>query len=294
MARRLLALALAVLAFAAVVAVADAPAPDAANPCAGAARTGRYSLVLQSGGIKRYALVNVPPKVRPGRPLPLVLVLHGAGGNGRDMEKYTGMSGSADRYGFVAVYPSSVPKFWNITASPNKADDVAFMRTLLDTVESQVCIDPARVYATGVSNGGGMVALLGCAMSDRIAAIAPVAGNYLPLPACTPQRPVSMLEIHGTSDRSVPYRLVPGWVGTWLRLDGCSLNMRTSRPALGEMRYDAGPCTAGTRVSHLELFGGEHEWPAPANGAVWSFFSRLRLAPAAATAARARERPSSG
>src|SRR2546425_1501415 len=285
MARRLLLLMLATAALAA----AAPPTPAAASPCGPAERTGRYTLVLPSGGITRYALVNVPPGVPATRPLPLVLALHGAGGTGRAMDRGTGLSTLADRAGFVAVYPSAAWKFWNISASPGKPDDIAFIQTVLDTVESEVCIAPDRVYATGVSNGGGMVALLGCALSARLAAIAPVAGNYRPLPACAPDRPLSMLEIHGTADRSVPYAIVPGWVGTWLRLDGCPLDMRTSRPAPGAMRYDARPCAAGSRVSHLELFGGPHEWPATANAAVWSFFSGARRA-SAATAGRARAR----
>jgi polyhydroxybutyrate depolymerase len=258
-------------------------APAAASPCGAGEHTGRYSLTLQSGGITRYALVNVPPGVPVNRALPLVLVLHGAGGTGRGMESGTGFSAVADRYGFVAVYPSAPWKMWNITASTQKPDDVAFIRQLLDTVESQVCVDPSRVYATGVSNGGGMVALLGCAMSDRLAAIAPVAGNYAPLPPCAPDRPVSMLEIHGTADRSVPYRVVPGWVGTWLRLDGCPLAMRTSTPRPRTMRYDAGPCSEGAVVSNLEDFGGPHEWPVTANADVWRFFAPLRRAAGAST-----------
>jgi polyhydroxybutyrate depolymerase len=282
MARRLLALVVPIALLAAA-----APASAQTDPCTSGARLGSYSLVLQSGGLKRYARVHVPAKARPGRPLPVVLVLHGAGGTGRRMEQSTGLDATSDRYGFVAVYPSAAWKLWNITASPKKADDVAFMRTVLDTVESQVCVDAGRVYATGVSNGGGMTALLGCAMSDRLAAIAPVAGNYRPLPPCAPDRPVSMLEIHGTADGSVPYTVVPGWVGTWLRLDGCALDMRTSRPAKAEMLYEAGPCDSSTRVSHVELFGGAHEWPALADDAVWRFFSGLRRAPAGATGARA-------
>jgi polyhydroxybutyrate depolymerase len=281
-----LALALGVLAWVAPAA--------AASPCGRGTRSARYTIVLTSGGIKRYALVNIPPAAASGRPLPLLLALHGAGGTGRGMDASTGLSALADRYGFVAVYPSAAWKFWNISAAPKKPDDVAFIRLLLDTVESQVCVDPDRVYATGVSNGGGMAALLGCAMSDRIAGIAPVAGNYLPLPGCAPDRPVSMLEIHGTADGSVPYGIVPGWVGTWLRLDGCPLDMRTSRPMPGAMRYDAGPCSDGSRVSHVELFGGPHEWPASANAVVWRFLSAARRAPAAATAARARARRRGG
>src|SRR5437899_2839405 len=193
MARLLLPLALAAVALAATI----SPAPAAASPCGRDERTGRYTLVLRSGGITRYALVNVPPGAPATRPLPLVLALHGAGGTGREMDSGTGLSALADRAGFVAVYPSAAWKFWNISASPGKPDDVGFIKTLLDTVESQVCIAPDRLYATGVSNGAGMVALLGCALSARLAAIAPVAGNYRPLPPCAPDRPVSMPEIHG-------------------------------------------------------------------------------------------------
>jgi polyhydroxybutyrate depolymerase len=269
--------------FLSAVSLAICATPAGASPCGSGERTGRFSLKLQSGGITRYALVNVPPGVPSTRPLPLVLVLHGAGGTGRRMEGETGLSNLADSRGFVAVYPSAAWKLWNITASRSKPDDVAFIRQLLDTVESQVCVSADRVYATGVSNGGGMAALLGCAMSDRLAAIAPVAGNYVPLPPCAPDRPVSMLEIHGTADRSVPYRVAPAWVGTWLRLDGCPLDMRTSKPSPGAMRYDAGPCAQGSRVSHLELFGGVHEWPAVADAAVWRFFAPLRSARPAAT-----------
>jgi len=212
-----------------------------------------------------------------------VLVLHGAGGTGRRMDPRHRVLCGGQSLRFVAVYPSAPWKVWNITASPRKADDVAFIRQLLDTLEGQLCVDPDRVYATGVSNGGGMVALLGCAMSDRLAAIAPVAGNYAPVPPCAPERPVSMLEIHGTADGSVPYDVVPGWVGTWLRLDACPLAMRTSTPRPQAMRYDAGPCSGGSMVSHLELFGGPHVWPATANADVLSFFAPLRRATAAAT-----------
>src|SRR5262245_10515591 len=110
MARRLLALVPAI-----VLLAASAPALAQTNPCASGARLGSYSLVLQSGGIKRYVRVHVPAKSRPGQPLPLVLVLHGAGGTGRRMEQSTGLDATADRYGFVAVYPSAAWKLWNIT-----------------------------------------------------------------------------------------------------------------------------------------------------------------------------------
>jgi polyhydroxybutyrate depolymerase len=84
-------------------------------------------------------------------------------------------------------------------------DDVGFIKALLQVLPSRMCIDPSRIYATGVSNGGGFAARLGCELSSQIAAIAPVAGGYRSLDPCHPDRPVAVLEIHGTADTVVPY-----------------------------------------------------------------------------------------
>src|SRR5262249_50831546 len=154
------------------------------------------------------------------------------GGNGKFMEDYTGLSRLSDRKGFVVAYPSAAgnPARWNIAGRPGAApDDVAFVDSLLDALEARLCIDPSRVYATGVSNGGGMVARLGCDLSDRLRAIAPVAGGYSSLPPCKPARPLSVLEIHGTSDHIVPYAgrgpakagSARGYLRGWLRRDRC-------------------------------------------------------------------------
>ena len=72
---------------------------------------------------------------------------------------------------------------------------------------SKYNIDPGRIYANGLSNGGGMSYLLGCALSDRITAIGGVAGAYaFPLEECHPSRPVPMIAFHGTADPIVPYQ----------------------------------------------------------------------------------------
>jgi polyhydroxybutyrate depolymerase len=114
-----------------------------------------------------------------------------------------------------------------------------------------------------------MAARLGCDLADRVAAIAPVAGGYRTLPACRPARPVSVLEIHGTDDRTVPYNgrspddegRVDRYVWGWALRDGCGRTPRRSRLSPRVHRVDWGACAAGSTVVHLRLDGGEHAWP---------------------------------
>ena len=148
------------------------------------------------------------------------------------METYTGMSAVADRSGFLAVYPSAVTPhpFWNYYLDPNKPNDIQFISDLIDHIEATRCVDPKRVYVTGVSNGGGMTAL------DRLQAEhapgrpsrpSPAATRHLP--PCNPDRPLSVLEIHGTADKTVPYwgtgpdhkGGAQRYVREWAKRDGC-------------------------------------------------------------------------
>jgi polyhydroxybutyrate depolymerase len=175
---------------------------------------------------------------------------------------------------------------------PGKPDDVAFIRALLDRTEDLACIDAAAVFATGVSNGGGMAARLGCDLSDRFAAIAPVAGGYGSLPACQPAQPVSVLEIHGTGDDTVPYYgkadgsgKVLRYLDMWRHLDGCTGRAVRTPPSNGVERMAWRTCATGSEVAHIRLAGEPHGWPELAIGShvsatseVWSFFSGHRRA----------------
>jgi polyhydroxybutyrate depolymerase len=242
-------------------------AQGAANPCEQAARPGDSEITLLSGGRERTAIVHVPPAAA-GRPLPLVLGLHGAGG--QFFEPYSGLSVLADSEGFIAVYPN--PKdhagsrfFWNIEG----ADDVQFISDLLDYAESNLCVDASRVYALGVSNGGGMAARAVCQLSSRFAAFASIAGGYKGLPRCRPTNPVSVIEVHGTEDGSVPYYGAPPrgagavrpWLAAWRLDDGCHGAPAVSRIAARVERYYWTHCAEGTAVEHIEIFGGNHQLP---------------------------------
>lgn len=273
-----------------------ARASASAGKCSAAPVAGSYSVGLRSGGLTRTALVYVPAGIRAGARVPLVVALHGAYGNGPFMQSYSGFSKLADRYLFIVAYPSAAGHYWNISASPNRPDDVAFISSLLTSVESANCINKARVYATGVSNGGGMVALLGCALSTRLAGIAPVAGLYDSLPPCHLGRPVPLLEIHGTADQIAAYDGpsgyaaadgLPPFVAEWAQRDSCVGSPADHDIAKRTVLFRFGNCAGGAIVEHIRIVGGRHQWPGatpPDPGppaticaacTVWNFFSTL-------------------
>jgi polyhydroxybutyrate depolymerase len=241
------------------------------------------------------ALLHVPRTAQA--PLPLVVAFHGAGGSAAGFAVESGLSRSADRHGFAVLYPQagSRRRFWALkrTARP---DDVARMRAMLPDAERLVCADSQRVYATGVSNGGGFAARVACEMSDTFAAVAPVAGGYSSLDRCPAGARASVLEIHGSADEIVPYRGrgadhagdVGAYVAGWARRDGCDARPRIAHPARYVTRLSYPRCDPGYAVEHVRLRGTDHGWPGArspwphhdptgvlAREMVWDFFEGL-------------------
>jgi polyhydroxybutyrate depolymerase len=284
------------------------PAPSGgAKPltgiCASSPRRGNLYVQLTVDGVPRSALVHVPAGARLGQRLPVLLAFHGAGGTGQFMASYSGLQALSDQQDFVSVFPSAARphRRWVLAKEdPGGSADIEFVGSLLDRVQALVCTDSTRVYATGVSNGGGMAARVGCELSSRLAAIAPVAGGYSQLDRCKPDRPVSVLEVHGTADTVVPYRgrppdaagSVPGFLAGWRGRDHCPAADQQHRYGPATEQYLWSPCADGTQVEHLKIYGGGHAWPgaSPADAAptapisaanaVWSFVRTHVRAPA--------------
>ena len=152
------------------------------------------------GGVYRR---HLPPAYDGRTPLPLVVSLHGYGQSLDDMETASGLPALGARTGFVTVTPQidhGVPHWEDTLGSA----DLAWIGGLLDDLASTLCLDPARVYVQGLSNGAMMASAIACEFSDRIAAIAPVAGLRNPA-GCTPSRPVPVIAVHGTADTLVAY-----------------------------------------------------------------------------------------
>ena len=157
-------------------------------------------------GTTRTYLQHLPPSLKLGHPVPLVLMFHGGDGRAAPMAKFTGFDSLADAKGFIVVYPDGLDRHWNDGRGLSKADDVGFVRALIDELVRQHLADPKRVYATGISNGGFFSNRLACELSDKIAAIASIAATMpeVLMPVCKPSRPVSVMYMQGTKDPLVP------------------------------------------------------------------------------------------
>ncbi len=177
----------------------------------------RFSIDVN--GTTREYILHAPANLAPKTLAPLVLVFHGGGGQARNMPRFTKFDEVADREGFFVAYPESFNKQWNDTRGLSPADDVAFIRILIERLARAYPIDPARVYATGISNGGFFSNRLACDLTDKIAAIASVAATMPTTlsPVCKPSRPISVLYLEGDEDPLVP--IEGGRIGGKLRMN---------------------------------------------------------------------------
>jgi len=182
------------------------PGPQGSQPSSRERRRGTnpedLKRDIQVNGTTRTYLLDVPQSITKNRPAPLLLVFHGGGGHDYNMPRFTGFDRLAESRGFIVAYPESVNTHWNDTRALSRADDVAFVRALIADLERTYPVDPARVYATGISNGGFFSQRLACDLSAQIAAVASVAATMPEtlVPVCHPSNPISILFMQGTND----------------------------------------------------------------------------------------------
>jgi polyhydroxybutyrate depolymerase len=231
---------------------------------------------LTSGGLARTYILHVPAGYQPDKSLPLVLDFHGHTSTDSAQEGYSQFSPLADQQGFLVVYPQGTigpdhqTGWGTYGASDPKVNDVLFVSDLITKVQGQLCVDAQRIFATGISNGGGMTNLLACAMAGRIAAFAPVSGAFYPIPGgCQPSRPAPMMEFHGTSDPLVFYNgrplvqlpPIPTWLQGWATLDGCTSGPTTFFQQADVTGEQWSGCKSNSAVIHYRIQGGGHTWP---------------------------------
>jgi polyhydroxybutyrate depolymerase len=258
---------------------------------------------VEFDGQQRVYQLHLPPNYDGKTPLPLVIVLHGGGGSGKQMAAQTDFEAKADGEGFIVVFPtgqlaSDGGHYWNtegeLNDDPIKAeltgDDVGFLTALIDHLKNELAIESRRVYGTGFSNGASMAQTLTCRLSDQIAAVASISSGLSA--ECDPSSPVAVLQMMGTAD---PHLTSEGTIGpdgnvwtwwaaidVWSAFDACP-----PEPAVeveGRVKTEThGPCEAGTEVVRIDLEGVGHNWPGgpegpddPVNGTdvVWDFFAR--------------------
>ena len=239
----------------------------------------RTNGAIVSSGQRRQYLLHVPVGYDRSRPAPLVISLHGAMNWPAYQMKVSQWNQVADRNGFIVVYPSGTGtglKTWFMEGAktPSRMPDVVFIAELIDTLEAHYTIDRARIYANGLSNGGGMAFVLSCTLSHRIAAIGAVsAAQSLPWSWCADSTPVPMIAFHGTADRIVPYDggkvwiapdpfpAVAGWVADWARRNRCGPSPVDSLVAPDVTRSEYTACADDAAVVLYTIKGGGHQWP---------------------------------
>lgn len=251
-----------------------------------------YSSFIYSGGLQRTYTVHIGSHYDKTRPTSLIIVLHGGGGTGQNMNKLTNFNAIADGENFIVVYPDGFEKHWNdgrnvqrYRAQSQNVDDVGFVSALIDHLSGEFNIDTNRVYVTGISNGAMMSHRLGCELSQKIAAIAPVAGNIPAnmISSWVPSRPVSVLIINGTEDPLVPWAggdvhlgplelgqvvSVENTVKFWVNNDKCAstpvvTQLPDKDPSDGtRVKMETyGGCQDGGEVVLYAVEGGGHTWP---------------------------------
>lgn len=265
-------------------------------------------------GNNRTYIIHIPPSYNGSANVPMVLNLHGYNSTATQQQFYAMLDNISDTAGFIVVYPDAVNSVWDTVFVNSTIDDVGFLSALIDTVSKNYKIDSLRIYSTGLSMGGFMTYRLGCELSNRIAAIASVAGPmitpFFPEYDITPSMPV--LHIHGTSDSTILFDGGDTWppvdtvIQYFINKNNCTpipdtLNFQDINSSDSSIvtKYHFGFCDDSTEVVFYKVFNGGHTWPGAlinipnlgntnrdmkASAEIWNFFRehKLKQSPASA------------
>jgi polyhydroxybutyrate depolymerase len=226
--------------------------------------------MIAFGGLMRAYDVQIPASYANTTAVPLVFDLHGYTSNKEQQQAISGWSALAEKEGFVVVRPDGFQNSWNGgnfccgEAQAKGLDDVGLMRAIAAEVQKRLCIDPKRIYFSGLSNGGAMSHRVACEAGDLFAMTAPVSYplDFKPLDKCKPSRPMPVMHFHGTNDLIVPYNggafAIPAKdsFAYWAKADGCT-GTPTKTYEKGASHCDTyTSCQGGATVTLCTLNGG--------------------------------------
>ena len=281
-----------------VAEVATTDAPDDVEPeapettelgpagCA-SQEPGATSFTLDAGGAQHPVRIFLPSSY-DGSPLPLVMNWHGLGSDGPQQAQFSDYETLAEAEGFLVAHPTGVPapgdtrNSWELAQFDDPGrDDIAMAETMIDYLIANYCADPARVYSTGMSNGGFFTSRLVCELPDRIAAAVSVAGLTHP-EGCDPARAVPFMAFHGTADAVVPFaggtstlvddnatpesldffnQVMPDEFAEFAASNGCEAEPTVEAVSDEVTRYDYASCSGDVGQVFFEVADGGHTWP---------------------------------
>lgn len=259
-------------------------------------RPGNYLLNIKVGTLERHYVVHVPQRYDGKAPTPVLVMFHGGGGTARGVMKETAWSAKADRENFIAVFPEGTrpnpsrrarfignPQTWNdgskrptLWAVRREIDDVSFVGALIDDLIIRFNVDERRIYASGFSNGASLAFRLGHELSERFAAIAPVAGSDWIEEQSAISQPISLIYITGTEDPLNPLSGGKIMVGSksygekppvremiqkWAKMMGCPLEARIIYDKNGVRGIAYGPGDDDSEVVLYTIEEMGHTWP---------------------------------
>jgi polyhydroxybutyrate depolymerase len=238
---------------------------------------GKTNGAIVTSGERRKYLLYVPKTYDRSKPTPLLISMHAAALRPAAEMEISRWNDLADEHGFLVVYPSGseVPRVWPM-GPRSLGRDVGFISDLIDKLEAEYNIDPTRIYADGISNGGGMAFALSCRLSDRIAAVGAVAAaQTLPWNECGDPKPVPTVAFHGTADPFAPYQggksrdpfnqvmfpAIPDWTARVARRNQCKGDPIDTRISASVRRLAYTNCADNADVILYTVEGGGHTWP---------------------------------
>jgi len=297
----------------------EKPAPEASNDVtAKIERPGLYTFKTSIGGMDRFYMVHVPKNYNSKTSAPLLFAIHGGGGNMKIQanDDYYKQISKSEETGSITVFPNGYSKFqsgsfatWNAghccgDARDKNVDDIAFFKTMVKNLSSQLNIDAKRIYATGMSNGAMMSYRLACEMADTFAGIAAVAGTDNTV-NCHPTRPINILHIHAKDDDHVKFdggagksaapaekitnfKSVEATISKWVEFNKCHGTPVQIMYKQGSYCQRYSKCQDNVKVELCVTPTGGHSWPGgkkprgeednfqglSANDVMWDFFRR--------------------
>jgi polyhydroxybutyrate depolymerase len=248
---------------------------------------------INCNGLTRTYTIHIPKYYNKNKTVALLIALHGAGGNGKQMERFTRFDPIADRDTAIVIYPDGLYKHWNdgrnaadIKSQQEHVDDIGFISALINKIENDYNINKKKIYVTGISNGGMMCYALTCTLSEKISAIATVVST---IPAnvyqnCKPTKPIPLPIMNGVDDPLIPWNggelimrgknhgeiiSTDSTVSFWVKNNKCSSTPSEvikkdddPKDATSVIIYHYSSSTnLSADVILYKIFGGGHTWP---------------------------------
>jgi polyhydroxybutyrate depolymerase len=261
--------------------VDKASAQSGSTPCASTQAPATSSKALTYGGSSRTVNYVVPAQACGKAPAYVLLTY--LGGTPSGMISLAQAQRLSQQYGAVVIAPSSQNGLWNdnppISGVPNSPDDVGFLAAVIDDAIANYNVDPARVVMAGFSDGGLMTAYFACMHPEMLLGAVVVADTELATVAlaCSPSRPVSIVDVMGTDDDISPYFITAldasaaAFKAQWEKADGCNTAKETfsampllTKDGTAAVLTQNTACAGNTKVELYTIVNGGHAWPGSA------------------------------